>query len=214
MEPHTPPSNHPYLVGITGGSASGKTRFIRRLVASFAPDEVCLLSQDNYYRERHLQPKDPEGVENFDLPESIDHAHFVRDVEALKRGQTVLKSEYTFNNPTLVPKMLELKPAPIIVVEGIFVFYLPEIRKQLDLKLYIDAQEHIKLTRRIRRDAEERGYDLADVLYRYENHVAPTFKQFIKPFMYEADLIVPNNQSFDKALEVVVGFLKGKLRKD
>lgn len=212
MEPQSKPAIKPYLVGITGGSASGKTRFIRRLMATFPSDQICLVSQDNYYRERHLQPKDPEGVENFDLPESIDHEHFIRDIEALKRGETVLKQEYTFNNPNLKPKMLEFKPAPIIVVEGIFVFYLPEVRKELDLKLYIDAQEHIKLTRRIRRDAKERGYELDDVLYRYENHVAPTFKQFIKPFMYEADLVVPNNNTFDVALEVVVGFLKGKLQ--
>ena len=211
MEPLTKPATKPFLVGITGGSASGKTRFIRRLMASFTPDQICLVSQDNYYRERHLQPKDPEGIENFDLPESIDHEHFIHDIEALKRGKTVIKKEYTFNNPKLDPIMLEFKPAPIIVVEGIFVFYLPEVRQQLDLKLFIDAQEHIKLTRRIRRDAEERGYELEDVVYRYENHVAPTFKQFIKPFMYEADIIVPNNHKFDVALDVVVGFLKGKL---
>ncbi len=199
------------LVGITGGSASGKTLFIKRLVDSFSTKEVCLLSQDNYYHDRHLQPKDGKGVENFDLPESIDHINFIKDVQALHRGESVYKKEYTFNNPNIVPKMLQFDPAPVIVVEGIFVFYFPEIREQLDLKLFIDAEEHIKLKRRIKRDGQERGYDMDDVLYRYENHVAPTYDRYIRPFKTEADIIIPNNHSFDKAMEVIVTFLKQKI---
>jgi len=199
------------MVGITGGSASGKTLFIKRLVDSFSTKEVCLLSQDNYYHDRHLQPKDGKGVENFDLPESIDHINFIKDVQALHRGESVYKKEYTFNNPNIVPKMLQFDPAPVIVVEGIFVFYFPEIREQLDLKLFIDAEEHIKLKRRIKRDGQERGYDMDDVLYRYENHVAPTYDRYIRPFKTEADIIIPNNHSFDKAMEVIVTFLKQKI---
>jgi uridine kinase len=202
----------PFLVGITGGSASGKTRFIKQLVSAFSADQVCLLSQDNYYRERHLQPKDKLGIENFDLPESIDHQHFIDDVEALRRGETIFKKEYTFNNPNIEPKMLEFKPAPIILVEGLFVFCIEEIRKQFDLKLFIDAQEHIKLRRRIKRDNEERGYGLEDVLYRYEYHVAPTYEKFIKPFIYEADMIIPNNHAYDRALDVITSFLEQKIK--
>lgn len=205
-------SQKPYLVGITGGSASGKTRFIKQLFKSFPQDQICLISQDNYYKERHLQPKDPKGVENFDLPESIDHAHFAKDVAALSRGETIFKKEYTFNNPSSEGKVLEIKPAPILVVEGIFVFFIEEIREQLDLRLFIDAQEHIKLKRRIKRDETERGYGLNDVLYRYEYHVAPTFEKFIKPFMYEADFIIPNNRDFSVALGVIVDFLKTKVK--
>lgn len=201
----------PYLVGITGGSASGKTRFIKKLLHSFPENQICLLSQDNYYKERHLQPKDSQGVENFDLPESIDHECFAKDLAALRRGETILKQEYTFNNPTKDPKILEFKSAPIIVVEGIFVFYLENIRKQLDLKLFIDAQEHIKLKRRIKRDETERGYGLNDVLYRYEYHVAPTYEKFIRPFMFEADFIIPNNHDFSVALGVIVDSLKTKM---
>ncbi len=198
------------MVGITGGSASGKTLFIRRLLDSFGEDQICLLSQDNYYRERHLQPKDEKGYENFDLPESIDNQQFIKDIEALHNGKEVQKLEYTFNNPNMIPKLLTFKPAPVIVVEGIFVFYFQEILKKLDLRVFIDAEEHIKLKRRIKRDGQERGYDLEDVLYRYENHVAPTFDRFIRPFKADADLIVPNNKSFDHALEVIVTFLKIK----
>ncbi len=199
------------MVGITGGSASGKTLFIKRLVNSFKESELCLLSQDHYYRDRHLQPKDEKGVENFDLPESINHEDFIHDVAQLNKGLPVVKKEYTYNNPHVVPKMITFNPAPVIVVEGIFVLYFPEIRNQLDLKVFIDAEEHIKLKRRIKRDGQERGYDLEDVLYRYEKHVAPTFDRFIKPFRTEADIIIPNNHGFDKGLEVMEGFLKSKI---
>ncbi len=202
------------MVGITGGSASGKSLFIKRLLDSFQEEEICLLSQDNYYKERHLQPRDEKGYENFDLPESIDHVQFIQDIQDLHDGISIEKLEYTFNNPNLVPKMLKLNPSPVIVVEGLFVFYFPEILNRLDLRIFIDAEEHIKLKRRINRDGKERGYDLEDVLYRYENHVAPTFDRYIRPFKADADLIVPNNRSFDHALDVIVTFLKTRIQEN
>jgi len=200
----------PFLVGITGGSASGKTLFIKQLLESLPTEQICLLSQDNYYRERHLQPKDLKGVSNFDLPESLDLDAFARDVARLHAGESITLKEYTYNNPNAIPKMLEFKPAPVMVVEGIFVFYREDIRNQFDLKIFIDAEEHIKLSRRIRRDGQERGYDMDDVLYRYEHHVAPTYDRYIRPFKSEADIIIPNNHSFDKALAMLVDYLKGK----
>ena len=200
----------PYLVGITGGSASGKTLFIKQLLEAFPQEEICLLSQDHYYRDRHLQPKDTRGVSNFDMPESLDLDAFARDVARLHAGETITLKEYTYNNPNVVPKTLVFRPAPVMVVEGIFVFYREDIRNQFDLKVFIDAEEHIKLSRRIRRDGQERGYDMDDVLYRYEHHVAPTYDRYIRPFKSEADLIIPNNHSFDRALEVLIQFLKGK----
>jgi uridine kinase len=201
----------PYLVGITGGSASGKTLFLKRLLECFSPEEICLVSQDNYYRPRHEQPIDENGIQNFDMPQSINSEEYGRDVAQLKAGQMVSRKEYTFNNPNVEPATLTFVPAPIIVVEGIFVFHYPEVTRHLDLKVYIDAEEHIKLKRRIIRDRVERGYDLEDVLYRYEKHVAPTYTKFIEPFKNEADVIVPNNSSFERGLKVLVDHLKAKL---
>ena len=202
---------HPYLVGITGGSASGKTTFLRRLLAAFPEHDICLISQDNYYHPREQQQRDAQGVENFDLPASIDSLAYAADVRCLRQGQVVRRQEYTFNNPNIVPKELVFRPAPIVVVEGIFVFYFEEIAKLLDLKVYIDAQEHVKLHRRIVRDRDERGYGLEDVLYRYTNHVAPTYEKYIQPFKDDADIIIPNNRHFENGLEVLIGFLKGKV---
>lgn len=204
--------NRPFLVGITGGSASGKTTLLRQLVGAFSSDELCLISQDNYYRPLHEQVADANGVINFDEPESINAAEFAADVRALHQGQEIRRAEYVFNNPDVVPAELVFRPAPVIVLEGLFVFHFPEIARELDLKVFVDAQEHVKLHRRIRRDNVERGYDLDDVMYRYLHHVAPAFDRYIKPYQSEADLIIPNNTHFERGLKVLIGYLKGVVR--
>ncbi len=200
----------PFIVGITGGSASGKTLFLERLLSSFEPGEVCLISQDNYYKPRHLQPIDSQGVHNFDTPHSIDFEQYAADIRKIQAGETVYREEYTFNNSAKTPKMLSFVSSSVVVVEGIFVLYYPELAELLDLKIFIDAKDHIKLKRRIIRDKVERGYDLDDVLYRYEMHVMPTYEKYIKPFKNEADLIVTNNHNFDKALDVIRTYLRYK----
>ncbi|UXX80872.1 uridine kinase [Reichenbachiella carrageenanivorans] len=202
----------PYIVGITGGSASGKTLLLNELRKPFKDDELCVLSQDNYYRPMQEQLVDDHGVENFDIPSSIDHEAFARDIARLKRGETVELYEYTFNKANQEPKVLVHKPAPIIVIEGIFVFYYQEVVDQLDLKVFVDAREYLMIKRRILRDAKERGYDLDDVLYRFENHIMPAYKKYIKPFKHDSDIIIPNNNdSFKNGLGVLTGFLKGKI---
>lgn len=198
----------PYVIGITGGSASGKTYFLHSLLSEFKPEEVCLISQDNYYKPKAEVPKDSNGVENYDLPEAIDFELYAEHISALKAGKEVQQKEYTFNNPNVIPKILTFRPAPIIVVEGIFVFYSYHISRLLDLKVFIDAKEHIKIKRRIIRDNSERGYDLEDVLYRWENHVAPTYEKFIKPSKYDADIVINNNQHFANGLKILTTYMR------
>lgn len=205
-------SSKPYIVGITGGSASGKTHFLKRLMDAFAEDEVCLISQDNYYKDLHLQPKDHQGIENFDLPESIDHVRYSDDIKKLIAGESVTIKEYNYNNSEVPDVFITYKPAPVIIVEGIFVYHFKDVADLLDLKLYIDASEMVKIKRRIYRDNMERGYDLDDVLYRYEHHVTPTYKRFIEPYKEKADIIIPNNHSFDTALNLIVEHLKLRIK--
>jgi uridine kinase len=201
----------PYIIGITGGSGSGKTRFLNSLLDQFTSEQVCLVSQDNYYKERHNQPIDEKGIKNFDLPDSIDFEEYKNDILALKEGRSVSRLEYTFNNPSSTPKQIELNPAPVMVVEGIFVLYYQEIADVLDLKVFIEAKDYIKLKRRIIRDDKERGYDLDDVLYRYEHHVMPTYDKYIKPYKMDADMIIPNHSDFREALEVLSSFIRAKI---
>ncbi|TBH75950.1 uridine kinase [Aquirufa nivalisilvae] len=208
----TPTNERPYIIGITGGSASGKTLFLQRLMAQFPSEEICLLSQDNYYRPKQDQTKDENGIENFDLPGAIDDEAFAKDVEKLRAGEIVTREEYTFNNSSKVPDILHFYPRKILVVEGIFVFHFPEVAKLLDLKIFIDAQNKIKLKRRIKRDNEERGYDLQDVMYRWKYHVKPTYEEFIRPHKKSCDIVIPNNIHFEKGLEVIVHYLKSRIK--
>lgn len=152
------------------------------------------------------------GVRNFDLPRSIDKKAFAEDIGRLIAGETVYRQEYTFNNSAVKPKMLAFQPAPVIVVEGIFVFHFKKIRRLLDVKVFLHAKENLKVIRRIKRDQVERNYPLEDVLYRYEHHVLPTFERYIKPYMDEADLVVNNNQKFDWGLEILTGYLRSHLQ--
>ncbi len=201
----------PYTIGITGGSGSGKTFFLKNLAEQFSDAEICFISQDNYYRPRDQQKEDEQGVKNFDLPEAIDHQQFHHDILQLKRGEVLHKTEYVFNNPNATPKTLVFKPAPIIVIEGLFIQYFPDIEKELDLKVFIEAKDYVKLSRRIRRDSEERGYDLDDVLYRYHHHVMPVYEKLIEPLKHNADMVIPNNSTFHRALEVLMLAIRAKL---
>lgn len=201
----------PFLIGITGGSGSGKTTFIKELRQAFTEEQVCILSQDDYYFPREQQLTDDAGVKNFDLPRSIDKKSFKKDLEQLLSGKLVERMEYTFNNEKANPKMLRFESAPVIIVEGIFVFHFKKIRRLLDLKIFLHAKENLKVIRRIKRDQVERNYPIEDVLYRYEKHVLPTFERYIEPYMEDADIVVNNNQHFSVGLEVVKGFIKGKL---
>jgi uridine kinase len=201
----------PYTIGITGGSGSGKTYFIKALSQHFKADDVCLISQDHYYKPRDTQQTDERGVKNFDLPESIERGQLLEDILKLKKGESLFKKEYAFNTPNVKLNTLEFKSAPILIVEGLFVQYFPEIEQELDLKIFIEAKDYLKLSRRIRRDNEERGYDLDDVLYRYHHHVMPVYESLIEPLKHKADFIIPNNQQFERALDVLVRALKTRL---
>lgn len=203
----------PFLVGLTGVSGSGKTTFLQQLQAAFGEEDLCVVSQDNYYRPKKEQQVDEEGVINFDLPTSIDREAFHHDVACLLKGETVQREEYTFNNASKISTMLTFEPRPIILVEGLFIYYYEEIKELLDLKLFLNVKITTALTRRIKRDRLERNYPLEDVLYRYQYHVLPTYERCIHPFEKEADIIVNNYQNFNRGLDVVLAYLRSILDK-
>ncbi|HVW96754.1 MAG TPA: hypothetical protein VHA56_12365 [Mucilaginibacter sp.] len=186
--------NKPYILGIAGGSGSGKTFFLNCFLKHFAPEEVCLVSQDDYYFPvAHNMTKEENKHYNFDLPATIDHYHFEADIESLTSGRSVTKKEYTFNNADAIPRMLEIKPAPIIIVEGLFILHFRKIADSLDLKIFIEADDDIALQRRLKRDLIERGYSHDDVMYKWINHVVPAYKEFLLPYKNECDRIIVNN---------------------
>jgi uridine kinase len=201
----------PYIIGITGGSGSGKTTLLRKIQEAFAPTEVCIVSQDDYYFPREQQETDAEGYQNFDLPKSIDKKNLYADLVRLLNNESIQKEEYLFNNKEKAPRVFTLHPAPVIIVEGLFVLHYRKIRSLCDLTVFVHAKENLKIIRRIKRDQIERGYPIEDVLYRYEHHVMPSYEKYILPYMEMADVVVNNNDTLEQGLEVVLGFLKNKI---
>ncbi|MBU3661661.1 MAG: uridine kinase [Bacteroidetes bacterium] len=203
----------PYLVGISGGSASGKTSFLRALRDTFTEDELCMVSQDNYYKLAYEHQKDENGHTNFDLPECVDLEAFAADLTLLARGETVYRHEYLFQHENQKGELLSFKPAPIIICEGLFIFYHAKIFEQFDLKIFINAKEELALQRRLARDVAERNISESFVLYQWEKHVKPAYQQYLLPFMAEADMIINNNTHFQTSLQVLQQFLQSKVKK-
>ncbi|MDO3642934.1 uridine kinase [Mucilaginibacter sp. L3T2-6] len=186
--------NRPFVMGIAGGSGSGKTFFLKCFLEHFSPEEVCLVSQDDYYFPvAGNMTKEENKLYNFDLPDTIDHDHFEADIESLMAWKAITKKEYTFNNSEAIPRMLEIKPAPIIIVEGLFILHFKKISETLDLKVFIEADDDIALQRRLKRDLIERGYSHDDVMYKWVNHVVPAYKEFLLPYKNECDRVIVNN---------------------
>lgn len=200
-------SKSPYVLGISGGSASGKTTLLRSLLTHFGEQQLTLISQDNYYIEASRLPRTADGEINFDHPDTVDLDALARDIRHIISGQSVTINEYTFNNPNIVPKEITYHPAPIVVVEGLFVLTHPNLSSMLDLKIFVDADEHIRLSRRIRRDFEERGFTLDQVLDYYERFVVPMYRQFIEPRKFDCDIIIPNNNHMERAIAVLIHHL-------
>ncbi len=193
-----------FLVGLAGGSATGKTTFIKKLSEVFGSDEVCVITQDNYYKGLSEQLRDQNGMVNFDHPTGIDFRRIKKDIKKLLKGETVKLVEYTFNNPTVFPKEIHYLPAPIILLEGLFVFADKSLNQMLDYRLYIDADDDITLKRRLARDTTERGMTHDEVLYQWDNHVMPAYNEFLKPHKMQVDYIIQNNENFEPCLEVVI----------
>lgn len=205
--------NKPFIIGIAGGSGSGKTFFLKCFLEHFTTDEVCMVSQDDYYIPvAHNMTKEENKIYNFDLPATINHEHFESDINKLINGETVIKTEYTFNNPDAVPKVLEIKPAPIMLVEGLFIMHFEKIRETLNLKIFIEADDNIALQRRLRRDLLERGYSHDDVMYKWVNHVVPAYQEYLLPYRDECDQVIVNNTHIAEDIICITEEISKQLR--
>lgn len=200
-----------HIIGITGGSGSGKTQIVSALLKKFDPGVVAFISQDNYYLNRDSQPVDENGIKNFDTLNSIDFNSMSSDIDKMIKGVSIKQKLYTFNNPIVPESWMEVHPAPIIILEGLFVLSKTEILSKIDYKVFIDVPEMQRLRRRIKRDNIERGYDISDVLYRFDNHVTPAHNNFIEPCKSIADLIIYNSTSIEKSVEQLFNAIKMRI---
>ncbi|MGZ3778445.1 MAG: uridine kinase family protein, partial [Mucilaginibacter sp.] len=206
-------AKRPFIIGIAGGSGSGKTFFLKCFLEHFSPDEVCLVSQDDYYhRVAAGMTKEENKLYNFDLPETIDSQQFIADINKLINYETVYMEEYTFNNPDIIPKVLEIKPAPILIVEGLFIFHFREVAEKLDLKIFLEANEDVALSRRLKRDLEERGYSRDDAMYKWINHVVPAYNEYLLPYRDECHQVIVNNTQVADEIIFVTEIISKELR--
>lgn len=206
----------PYVIGIAGSSGSGKTFFLKSFLNHFKEDQITLISQDDYYIPANTKTQEENRLYNFDLPTSIDRKKFYQDIKNLFDGETVFKEEYTFNNPNIKPKMLEIKPAPILIVEGLFIFHYTEVNELLDYRIFLDAEESVALRRRLTRDLIERGYDREDVMYKWVEHVVPAYNEYLLPYKSKVDKVLINNtddpETIEQATDSICASLKSKLK--
>lgn len=206
--------NKPLIIGIAGGSGSGKTFFLNSFLHHFKHDEITLLSQDDYYIPAGEMTQEENKLYNFDLPSTIDDEQFLIDIKKLIKGEVVYKKEYNFNNPLAVVKILEINPAPIIIVEGLFILHFKKIAELLGLRIFIEADEQVSLLRRIKRDGMERGYPEEDVLYKWENHVLPAYKEFLLPYRDHCEKIVVNNLDVPDDIIRITAEITDELKKN
>ena len=198
----------PFLVGICGGSGSGKSYLVQQLRNQLPAHQLCIVSMDDFYQPIIDQAKDDNGIANFDLPTAIDKPALLQTIQSLLKGKSVTLPKYTYNNPNTAPTFITLEPAPILLIEGVFTLYFEEIRNGLNLAIFVEADDVHKVIRRIKRDGMERGYDIKDVIYRYENHVLPSYKQHIEPYKNIADMIINNHRHMDNCIPMLVSYFK------
>lgn len=187
--------NEPLIIGISGGSGSGKTYLLKKLLHHYPASEICLVSMDHYYRPLEQQSFDENGEVNFDLPGSILEEELYNDILQLKAGRDVQIKEYHFNQPGIEADIITFSKAPILVLEGLFTFHFSRIADLCHLKVFIESDEALSLSRRITRDAAERSLSKEQVLYQWNNHVKPAYDLYLLPYRNQADLIIENTET-------------------
>lgn len=188
----------PYIIGIAGGSGSGKSTFAARIKEAF-PTQVSLVSCDNYYLPHDDLPLEERAHLNYDAPEALEFDLMVKHLEQLKNGQAALCPVYDFTRHTRSDKVTEIKPRPIILIDGILIFHDESLRNCMDLKIYVETDADERILRRARRDMQERGRDLDSVIDQYLSTVKPMHNTYVKPTKVFANIILnggKNEQAF------------------
>jgi len=182
------------IIGIAGGTGSGKTTVVNQILHELPADEVCVISQDSYYNATHNLSYLERTKINFDHPKAIDFDLLVAHLKELKKGNAIDQPIYSFVEHNRTKETITMYPKKVIIVEGILILTHTDIRKLFDVKLYVHADSDERLIRRLRRDMSERGRDLDEVINRYQNTLKPMHQQFIEPTKEFADIIIPNNR--------------------
>ncbi len=201
------------VVGIAGGTASGKTTVARKIQEALSPSRLVLIDQDAYYKDlKHLSLDERREV-NFDHPDAFDTDLLVHHLKTLKAGEPIKKPVYDFVTSMRRPEVVELAPCDIILIEGILVLHIEQIRKELDVRIFVDAEDDVRIIRRLTRDIKERGRDFDHVVAQYFRHVRPMHMGFVEPSKRWADIIVPHGGNNETAIDMLVGALRARMQR-
>lgn len=192
-----------FIIGIAGGTGSGKTTVVDQILNELPADEVCVISQDSYYKATDNLSYEERTKINFDHPRAIDFDLLNKHISDLKQGNIIEQPIYSFVTHNRVKDTVKTHPTKVIIVEGILIFNNEELRKLFDIKVFVHADADERLIRRIRRDIKERGRDIDEVLNRYKDTLKPMHQQFIEPTKNFADIIIPNDRYNTVAIDIV-----------
>jgi len=202
------------VIGIAGGTGSGKTTVVNRIVEFFTEGEVAVMTQDAYYYDNSDLPLEERRRKNFDHPDSVEFSLMVDHIRQLREGKSILQPTYSFITCTRLAETVVIEPRHVLIVEGILCLSDENLRKLMDVKVYVDCASDVRLSRVIRRDIMERGRNVETVLDRYEKTVRPSHLQFIEPTKNFADIIVPQGGMNEKAIEILTHYIRQMLRKE
>lgn len=203
--------NLPVVIGIAGGSGSGKTTVLEQITREFGSDPIAVLDHDAYYHD--LSPLSPEERSqfNFDHPDALETDLMAEHLDRLIEGESIEKPVYDFTTHTRKEETETVKPRPVIIIEGILVLAESILEERMDIKIYVDAADDIRLVRRIRRDINERGRSIEGILKQYERTVRPMHLEFVEPSKREADVIIPRGGHNRVAIQMVMSRIQDLL---
>ena len=199
------------IIGIAGGTGSGKTTVVQQIISQLPKDEVCVISQDSYYKDTSHLTYEQRIAINFDHPNSIDFALLAEHLALLRDNKPVEQPVYSFVDHNRTKETVTTYPKKVIIVEGILILTHPEIREHFDIKIYVHADSDERLIRRLKRDIAERGRDLEEVLTRYQTTLKPMHQQFIEPTKEFADVIIPTNRYNTVGVDLIRSIIHQKL---
>lgn len=196
-------SDRPTIIGVAGGSGSGKTTVVREIVRAMGPANVAVIHHDSYYRDEP-RTRAADGSINFDHPDALETELLAHHLEQLGRGESVQVPVYDFTTHRRREETVRIQPARVIIVDGLLIFAEAALRERMDIKVFVDADADQRLMRRLRRDIQERGRDLASVLDQYTTTVRPMHLEFVEPSKRWADIIIPRGGHNRVALDMLI----------
>jgi uridine kinase len=199
------------IIGISGGTGSGKTTVANRILQSVSASEVVFIQQDSYYRNVEDLPLDYRGVANFDHPDALDNDLLVQHVQKLKSGEGIDLPIYNFKTNSRLDETRRVEPKPIVIVEGILIFVDPRLLELMDIKVFVDTPDDVRFIRRLRRDIAERGRTVESVIEQYLGTVRPMHMQFVEPSKRYADVIIPEGGHNLVSIDLISGKIRERL---